>query len=156
MAAPWGYQASASADGSLLAYVSPCADDDPRLCLRRGGEETRLDSSTRWDRRPVLSPDGAHLAWVRTDASTAAVTHSVRVRDLASGSEGEVAAKLTAYPTLAFAPDGTLLCACLPAEDPPTCFAMRPSGPSGWSEIVSLGARRLTWSLTVGAPAHRP
>jgi TolB protein len=70
---------------------------------RTTGEAKRITSGGQMDSRPVWSPDGKSLAFVRDDGNTLAVV----VRELATGTEREIERGFALDP--AFSPDGRTL-----------------------------------------------
>lgn len=155
MLVPWAFDVAASADGSVLAYASPRMDDDPRLFVRQGREAKPLEGSTRFDRRPALSPDGRFLAFVRYSPDGAAPSYAVRLLDRTTGTEQELAAGLAVMPSVAFGADGSLFCTAIPAEGAITCFRMKPPAGGGESELLALGSQRPTLVAPFGAPVSR-
>jgi dipeptidyl aminopeptidase/acylaminoacyl peptidase len=76
------------------------------------GEPANLTAGNRaWDTGPVFSPDGRQLVWrAMSRPGFEADRFAVRVRELADGSERELAAEWDRSPNaLAFAPDGKTL-----------------------------------------------
>jgi hypothetical protein len=152
---PWGYDASATDDGQTLAYVFPRMDDDPRLMLRQGGKSTRLGSSTRFDRMPVLSADGSLLVYVRANTETAVPTYSIQLLELTSGTERTLASGLSVMPSIGFGRDGSLICAALPATGDCQCFQLREPSATCEIEPLTYGELRPTLMLAAGAAASR-
>ncbi len=77
--------------GGLLVAFTRGDEKASELWVWRDGEETVLTADRSMDYSLALSPDGAHLAFVRTPDHHDFGAHPTIVRELATGSERELA-----------------------------------------------------------------
>lgn len=150
---PWAFGASVAASGNVIAFASPRYDDDPRLYVLEGGQQTEVPRSTRFDRDPTLSPDGRFLAYVRYDAAEGVRAFSVRIVDRSSGDEHELVARSPSWPRVAFGSDGTLICAATSPDGQPLRLLV-PS-PSAQPVPITVEGAPPSFALPFGAPARR-
>ncbi|MBD3177935.1 MAG: hypothetical protein GF320_22405 [Armatimonadia bacterium] len=110
MLVPWGFDAAAARGGATLAYAYPREDDDPRLYVRGVGKESQVLGSTRFDRDPVLSPDGVLMAYVRYNMDDPQGSYSLRLFNRSTEEHHELLTGVEAWPQARFSPEGALLC----------------------------------------------
>jgi len=141
MVGPWGFDASASADGRVLAYVSPQHDDDPRVHVTVDGADSELAGSNRFDRGPAVSPDGRFVVIARYVAADGPGSWMLRIADRVSGLERPVVTGSPSWPITTFWRDGSVL-----------VEAVGPDGARSWGLLADTAAA-LRPLFAAGAPA---